>query len=106
LVGQHITVDLTPGSRLAELYGDLQVQELTTCNYGLATDFTNLADTYGLRVAASEPDGGVRAIERVDHPFFMGTLYQPQLRSTSDAPHPVFVGLLRAAARHASLLTA
>jgi CTP synthase (UTP-ammonia lyase) len=74
------------------------VHELTTCNYGLASDFENLATTHGLRVAAIEPDGGVRAIERVDHPFFLGTLYQPQLRSTSGAPHPVFVGLLRAAA--------
>jgi CTP synthase (UTP-ammonia lyase) len=106
LDGQHITVDLTPGSRLAELHGERQVHELTTCNYGLAPDFTSLAATHGLRVAATEADGGVRAIERVDHPFFLGTLYQPQLRSTFGAPHPVFVGLLRAAARRETLVTA
>ena len=40
----------------------------------------------------------VRAIERTDHPFFVGTLYQPQLRSTPDAPHPIFKGLVNAAA--------
>src|SRR5207244_5488599 len=91
LDGQHITVDLTPGSRLAELHGARQAHELTTCNYGLAADFTNLAATHGLHVAAIDADGGVRAIERVDHPFFMGTLYQPQLRSTTSAPPPVFV---------------
>ena len=98
LDGQQITVDLTAGSRLAELHGERQVREFTTCNYGLAPDFTKLASTDGLSVAATEPDAGVRAIERVDHPFFLGTLYQPQLRSTPGAPHPVFVGLLRAAA--------
>jgi len=76
------------------------MHELTTCNYGLAPDFTSLAASHGLRVAAMESDGGVRAIERIDHPFFLATLYQPQLRSTMGAPHPVFVGLLRAAARH------
>jgi CTP synthase (UTP-ammonia lyase) len=104
LDGQQITVDLTPGSRLAELHGERQVRELTTCTYGLAPDFTKLASTHGLSVAASEPDAGVRAIERVDHPFFLGTLYQPQLCSTPGAPHPVFVGLLRAAARRATQL--
>jgi CTP synthase (UTP-ammonia lyase) len=50
-----------------------------------------------MRIAATERDGSVRAVERIDHPFFLGTLYQPQLRSSRGAPHPVFVGLLRAA---------
>jgi CTP synthase (UTP-ammonia lyase) len=70
---------------------------LTTCNYGLAQDFAYIATTHGLRIAATENDGSVRAVERVDHPFFVGTLYQPQLRSRPDAPHPVFTALLRAA---------
>ncbi|MDQ6670677.1 MAG: hypothetical protein M3069_07980 [Chloroflexota bacterium] len=96
--GQQISVDLTPGSLLAELHGELQVREFTTCNYGLAPDFNEIAATHGLRVTGVEADGSVRAVERVDHPFFLGTLYQPQLRSTRGAPHPVFLGLLRAAA--------
>ena len=50
-----------------------------------------------MRIAATDLTGEVRAIERVDHPFFVGTLYQPQLRSTPGAPHPVFIGLLDAA---------
>jgi CTP synthase (UTP-ammonia lyase) len=97
LDGQQITVQLTPGSLLAELYGEPRVREFTTCNYGLAAGFAHLAATHGLRVAATEADGAVRAVERVDHPFFVGTLYQPQLRSSRGAPHPVFMGLLRAA---------
>jgi CTP synthase (UTP-ammonia lyase) len=51
-----------------------------------------------MRVAAVDNTGEVRAIERPDHPFFMGTLYRPQLRSQPGAPHPVFTGLLKAAA--------
>ena len=70
--------------------------EYTTCNYGLAPGFDALATSYGLQISGAEADGGVRAIERTDHPFFVATLYQPQLRSTPAAPHPVFVGLLRA----------
>jgi CTP synthase (UTP-ammonia lyase) len=55
-----------------------------------------VADQHGMRLAAVDETGEVCAIERVDHPFFIGTLYQPQLTSTPGAPHPVFIGLLSA----------
>jgi CTP synthase (UTP-ammonia lyase) len=80
------------------LYRQARSLEHTTCNYGLAPELQHLAGQHGLRIAATDATGEVRAVERVDHPFFLGTLYQPQLRSTPAAPHPVFVGLLEAAA--------
>jgi CTP synthase (UTP-ammonia lyase) len=97
LQDQTITVELTPGSRLAGLHGAGEVEERTTCSYGLAPQVQHIADEHGMRVAAIDATGEVRAIERKDHPFFVGTLYQPQLRSAPGAPHPVFVGLLDAA---------
>jgi CTP synthase (UTP-ammonia lyase) len=97
LQDQTITVDLTAGSRLAALHGTPQSVERTTCSYGLAPEVQHIANEHGLVVAATDATGEVRAIERVDHPFFLATLYQPQLRSAPGAPHPVFVGLLAAA---------
>ncbi len=97
LQGQTIDVELSPGSLLAKLYGSQNAVENTTCSYGLAPDVQHIADEHGMRVAATDATGEVRAIERVDHPFFVGTLYQPQLRSAPGAPHPVFLGLLDAA---------
>jgi len=101
LMEQHITVELTAGSRLQALYGSTTSVERTTCNYGLAPDVQYIAAQHGLRIAATDDTGEVRAVERTDHPFFVGTLYQPQLRSTPHAPHPVFTGFVEAAAvRH------
>jgi CTP synthase (UTP-ammonia lyase) len=97
LQGQEITVDLTPGSSLASLYGSTRAVERTTCDYGLEPTMQHLAGEHGMRVAATDETGEVRAVERPDHRFFIGTLYQPQLRSTLDRPHPIFIGLLRAA---------
>jgi CTP synthase (UTP-ammonia lyase) len=97
LQDQEITVELVTGSLLAKLYGTERVVEHTTCSYGLSPDLQHIAGEYGLRVAATDATGEVRAIERIDHRFFVGTLYQPQLRSAPGAPHPVFVGLLEAA---------
>jgi len=97
LQDEAITVELTPGSLLARLYGNLVAVEDTTCSYGLAPELQHIAGEHGMRIAATDATGEVRAIERNDHPFFVGTLYQPQLRSAPDSPHPVFIGLLDAA---------
>lgn len=96
---QQITIQLTPGSGLHALYEATSAVERTTCNYGLAPETQHIADAFGMRVAATDATGEVRAIERTDHPFFVGTLFQPQLRSTPAAPHPVFTGLVHALLR-------
>ncbi len=96
LQGREITVELASGSVLARLYGSARAAEHTTCDYGLAPNLQHLAEEHGMQIAGTDDTGEVRAVERPEHPFFVGTLYQPQLRSTPDRPHPVFVGLLRA----------
>ena len=97
LDGQTITIQLAANSLLARLYGSRVAVEHTTCSYGLAPVVQHIASEHGMRVSATDDTGEVRAIERVDHPFFVGTLFQPQLRSRPGAPHPVFAGLLEAA---------
>jgi CTP synthase (UTP-ammonia lyase) len=96
LQDQTITVELVRGSLLAKLYGTERVVEHTTCSYGLSPEVQHIAGERGMRIAATDATGEVRAIERVDHPFFVATLYQPQLRSAPGAPHAVFLGLLDA----------
>jgi CTP synthase (UTP-ammonia lyase) len=99
LVGQTIDIDIRPGSLLASLHGGASTAtEHTTCSYGLAPDWQHVAAEHGMLVSAVDGTGEVRAIERTDHPFFVGTLYQPQLRSSPDAPHPVFSGFVAACA--------
>ena len=98
LHGHTITVDLAEGSRLRDLHGSPTAIEKTTCSYGLDPAWQHLASEFGLRVSAVDETGEVRAVERTDHPFFVGTLYQPQLSTSAETPHPVFCGLLRAAA--------
>lgn len=98
LQDQTITVDMVPDSQMARLYGRTRAVERTTCSYGLAPELQHIADEHGMRTSATDDTGEVRAIERLDHPFFIGTLFQPQLTTAPGAAHPVFIGLLRAAA--------
>ena len=74
------------------------VSEHTTCNYGLDPAVQSIASQHGMIVSAVDDTGEVRAVERTDHPYFVGTLYQPQLRSSPEEPHPVWTGLIEAAA--------
>jgi CTP synthase (UTP-ammonia lyase) len=44
----------------------------------------------------------VRIAELPGHPFFLGTLFQPELQGDGTQPHPVIRALAEAAVRHAS----
>jgi CTP synthase (UTP-ammonia lyase) len=53
----------------------------------------------GLVVSATAPDAGVEAVELPDHPFYVATLFQPQVGSSeTGALHPLLAALVEAAA--------
>jgi CTP synthase (UTP-ammonia lyase) len=68
----------TPGSRLRAIYGRDSASEEYRCNYGFNPRYADRLNTGPLRVAACDDAGGVRAVELDDHPFFVGTLFQPE----------------------------
>jgi CTP synthase (UTP-ammonia lyase) len=101
LVDTDVTVELADGSRLQAIYARPRVVERATCRYGLDPSFEAIAGEHGLRVAARDDTGEVRAVERTDHPFFVATLFQPQLRSTPQQPHPIWLAFVDAVAARA-----
>jgi len=99
LAESHIEISITPGSALGAIHhGARRRIERTHCSYGLSPDFAFVASSAGMAVAAVDDTGEGRAVERRDHPFFMGTLYQPQRSSTPERPHPLWVAFVAAVA--------
>ena len=99
LADTSIDVVLTGGSKIAGAHaGAGTVTERTTCNFGLNPEHAHVASSAGMIVSAVDDTGEVRAVERTDHPFFVGTLYQPQLTSAPGAPHPVLRAFVQAVA--------
>ena len=41
--------------------------------------------------------GLVEIVEIPNHPFFIGVQYHPELKSTVENPHPIFVHFIKAA---------
>jgi CTP synthase (UTP-ammonia lyase) len=78
LVEATAQVHLQAGSRIAAAYRSDTASEGYHCRYGLNPAFRAALLTGPLRVAAEDEAGEVRAIELVDHPFFVATLFQPE----------------------------
>lgn len=65
------------------------------CSYGMNGKYTELLKEKGLRFTAMSQGGEVRAFELKDHPFFMGTLFQPALTSTMIEPNPLIIQFVK-----------
>jgi CTP synthase (UTP-ammonia lyase) len=92
------TFYLTPGSRVANIYGKTEVvEQYGICNYGLNVALRSEFEQHGLRVSAVDGNGEVRIVELEEHPFFIGTLFQPQRAAYKGMVHPLIRAWLQAA---------
>ena len=97
LIGEERTVTCVPGTRLAAICGTAPFTGFHWCNYGLADAFVARLEAAGVVVSARAPDAGVEGIELPDHPFFVATLFQPQVGALSGAPlHPLIEAFAQA----------
>jgi CTP synthase (UTP-ammonia lyase) len=100
LVGKAAPVFLDPTCRTASIYGRWRIVERYHCNYGLNPIYRAALEGAGLRIVGEDDQGDVRVVELPGHPFFVATLFQPQLESSSGAPAPLVRALVDAAIFH------
>jgi CTP synthase (UTP-ammonia lyase) len=99
LAGRELLITLQPESRVARIYGTLEAREQYYCNFGVNPEKVAELKRGALQVTGSDAEGEIRVVELPDHPFFIGTLFVPQLRSHADRPHPLINAFVRAAVR-------
>ncbi len=99
---------VSPGTILSEVYSKYQnkkyndeklVQERHRHRYEFNSKYKELFEMTGMIVSGTSPDGKlVEAIEldREIHPFFLGTQFHPELKSSLENPHPIFMGFIDA----------
>ncbi|MGB9235743.1 MAG: hypothetical protein WCC04_15135 [Terriglobales bacterium] len=91
-------IHLRPGSYLASYYGKETIEEEFFCNYEVNPEFEWTAMEAGFPVVARAEQGECRAIESPAHLFFVATLFQPQLASRENNPHPLIIAFVQAVA--------
>ncbi|HEY9869485.1 MAG TPA: CTP synthase [Candidatus Obscuribacterales bacterium] len=90
---------LAGGSKAYRLYGQEVVYERHRHRYEVNNKLRDELGKHGLVFSGLSPDGRlVEMIELTDHPYFVACQFHPELRSRPDNPHPLFVGLVAAAA--------
>lgn len=100
LVGKAAPVFLDPTCRTAAIYGRWRIVERYHCNYGLNPAYRAAIQSAGLHVVGEDDQGDARVVELPGHPYFIATLFQPQLESSSGAPAPLVRALVDAAIHH------
>lgn len=89
---------LRGGSKVAETYDATDVVERHRHRYEVNQAFKNTIEQGGLVISGTSPDGKlVEFVEAKDHPYMVATQAHPELKSRPNRPHPLFVGLIRAA---------
>jgi CTP synthase len=93
---------LDEGSIVAELYGTTVVSERHRHRYEFNARYREQFEVAGLHCSGNSPDGRlVEFVELPGHTFFVGTQAHPEFKSRPDRPHPLFLGLIKAAAARA-----
>ena len=88
---------ILPGTLLHKICGSEDDSEQYYCNYGVNEEYERQFVAAGLRVSAKGIQRETRAVELPGHRFFIATLFQPQLSSRPEKPHPFMIAFLRAA---------
>lgn len=84
------------GSLAHEIYGKLEISERHRHRYEVNNTYVDMLGTAGLVATGKNSDTGlVEIMEIPEHPFFIGVQFHPELKSTPENPHPLFVSLVK-----------
>jgi CTP synthase (UTP-ammonia lyase) len=96
LVEQSGTVTFRPGSRIATIYNRLEAEEQYHCSFGLNPHYQSLLEQGGIQITGWDAAGEARVFELPGHPFYMGTLFQPERSALNGVAHPLIRAFLEA----------
>ncbi len=93
---------LKKGSKVAAAYGKLNISERHRHRYEFNNDYLEQFEAAGMKAVGVNPDTNlVEVVEIENHPWFVGTQYHPEYKSTVLSPSPLFVAFVKAALEHA-----
>ncbi len=96
---------LKEGSLAASLYGGLSIRERHRHRYEFNSEYLEEFEKNGMMATGRNPETGlVEIVELPSHPFFIGSQFHPEYKSTPETPHPLFKGLVSAALEYKKVM--
>jgi CTP synthase len=81
-----------------EIYGSELISERHRHRWEFNNKYLDAMQAAGLKASGLNPETNlVEIVEIPGHPFFIGVQYHPELKSTVENPHPIFVHFVKAA---------
>ena len=89
--------DLKKGSKAAQAYGKTKIHERHRHRYEFNNKYLDQIESNGMIPSGINPDSKlVEIVELKNHPWFLGTQFHPEYKSTVLNPHPLFVKFVSA----------
>jgi len=94
--------NIAKGSLASRIYGKTSIDERHRHRYEFNNKYRDKYNEGGMLTSGINPETDlVEVVEIPSHPHFIAVQFHPELKSTVDAPHPLFVKFVRAAMDHA-----
>ena len=88
---------LEPKTKIYKAYKTKNISERHRHRYEFNNKYLEILEKHGMHASGFNPGTGlVEAIELNDHPYFVGVQFHPELKSTVERPHPLFVAFVGA----------
>jgi CTP synthase len=85
-------------THIAEIYGTNKIAERHRHRYEVNINYREALESVGMKFSGLSPDGALpETVELVDHPWFIGVQFHPELKSKPFEPHPLFSSFVAAA---------
>jgi CTP synthase len=90
--------ELRRKSKAAQIYGKLKISERHRHRFEFNNVYKEQYEQAGFISTGINPESGlVEIVELKGHPWFIGVQFHPELKSTVENPHPLFVDFVKAA---------
>jgi CTP synthase (UTP-ammonia lyase) len=104
LKGQRLNIEITDKDSLVySIFNTNTISENYYCNFGLNPEYQEQIHKAGFNMVASDAHKEARILELKGHPFFVATLFVPQVNSSYEKPHPLTIALLNAMEQYSSV---
>jgi CTP synthase len=89
--------NIKKGSKSHIAYGKSKIQERHRHRYEFNTQYLEAFEKAGMMATGKNPETNlVEIVEIPTHRWFVGVQYHPELKSTVENPHPLFVKFVKA----------
>ncbi|AQX27843.1 MULTISPECIES: CTP synthase [unclassified Bartonella] len=96
--------ELKEDSHISKIYGTTKIYERHRHRYEVNIQYKEKLEECGLIFSGLSPDGMLtETVEYINHPWFIGVQYHPELKSRPFDPHPLFASFIKATIKQSKL---